>query len=158
MFKDSFNCSIAGLADGDYRLEGRSQLICCSVDGEGNTKKMWLRLNERTVCEFSYYLPVRGYDSSRLGSLMEGNVHQDAVRDLLQKKQALLMELKNYESNTRPSGADAGQTNMNAGMIPVSKCSTIPLPFLQHNKRFLFLYYRQKQVCRLQFPSTWEIN
>lgn len=35
VFKDNFNCSIAGLADGDYRLEGRSQLICCSVDGEG---------------------------------------------------------------------------------------------------------------------------
>lgn len=35
VFKDNFNSSIAGLADGDYRLEGRSQLICCSVDGEG---------------------------------------------------------------------------------------------------------------------------
>ncbi|XP_026277925.1 Bardet-Biedl syndrome 2 protein homolog [Frankliniella occidentalis] len=95
VFKDNFNCSIAGLADGDYRLEGRSQLICCSVDGE-----------------------VRGYDSSRLGTLIEGNVHQDAVRDLLQKKQALLMELRNYESNTRSSGNAVGQANMNAGMIP----------------------------------------
>lgn len=85
---------------------------------------------KQKVCEFPYYLPVRGYDSSRLGSLMEGNVHQDAVRDLLQKKQALLMELKNYESNTRPSGADAGQTNMNAGMIPVSKCFMIDFPTL----------------------------
>lgn len=35
VFKDNFNNSVAGLADGDYRLEGRSQLICCSVDGEG---------------------------------------------------------------------------------------------------------------------------
>ncbi|KAE8738435.1 hypothetical protein FOCC_FOCC016086 [Frankliniella occidentalis] len=103
VFKDNFNCSIAGLADGDYRLEGRSQLICCSVDGE-----------------------VRGYDSSRLGTLIEGNVHQDAVRDLLQKKQALLMELRNYESNTRSSGNAVGQANMNAGMIPphVELCLT----------------------------------
>ena len=35
VFKDNFGSCIAGLADGDYRLEGRSQLICCSVDGEG---------------------------------------------------------------------------------------------------------------------------
>lgn len=62
---------------------------------------------------------MRGYDSSRLGSLIEGNAHQDAVRDLLQKKQALLMELRNYESNTRSSMSTA-RTNMNAGMIPVS--------------------------------------
>ncbi len=50
---------------------------------------------------------------------MDSNVHQDAVRDLLQKKQALLMELKNYESNTRSSNIAGGQ-NMNAGIIPVS--------------------------------------
>ena len=66
------------------------------------------------------YLAVRGYDSSRLGPLMDTNVHQDAVRDLLQKKQALLLELRNYESNTRYAGMAVGQASMNAGVIPVS--------------------------------------
>ena len=35
IFKDNFSSAIAGLLDGDYRLDGKTELICCSVDGEG---------------------------------------------------------------------------------------------------------------------------
>jgi hypothetical protein len=35
MFKDNLNHSIAGIIEGDYRLSGKNDLICCSVEGEG---------------------------------------------------------------------------------------------------------------------------
>lgn len=35
IFKDNFASSIAGVVEGDYRMDGSTQLICCSVDGEG---------------------------------------------------------------------------------------------------------------------------
>lgn len=35
IFKDNFASSIAGVVEGDYRMDGSMQLICCSVDGEG---------------------------------------------------------------------------------------------------------------------------
>lgn len=37
IFKDNFASSIAGLVEGDYRMDGSTQLICCSIDGEGNS-------------------------------------------------------------------------------------------------------------------------
>jgi Bardet-Biedl syndrome 2 protein len=27
--------SVAGIVKGDYRLDGKEELICCSVEGEG---------------------------------------------------------------------------------------------------------------------------
>jgi Bardet-Biedl syndrome 2 protein len=38
IFKDNLNHSIAGIVEGDYRLLGKNDLICCSVEGEG---KFW---------------------------------------------------------------------------------------------------------------------
>ena len=35
VFKDNFSSAVAGVLDGDYRMDGRVELICCSVDGEG---------------------------------------------------------------------------------------------------------------------------
>lgn len=35
IFKDNFTSSVAGVVEGDYRLDGQQQLICTSVEGEG---------------------------------------------------------------------------------------------------------------------------
>jgi Bardet-Biedl syndrome 2 protein len=35
IYKDSFSSSIAALVKTDYRMEGKEEVICCSVDGEG---------------------------------------------------------------------------------------------------------------------------
>jgi Bardet-Biedl syndrome 2 protein len=35
IFKDNLNHSVAGIVEGDYRLSGKQDLICCSVEGEG---------------------------------------------------------------------------------------------------------------------------
>ena len=49
---------------------------------------------------------MRGYlpaSPEMKGNLMDVNVEQDAVRELAQRKQHLLLELKNYEENVRVS-------------------------------------------------------
>lgn len=39
IFKDNFTSSVAGVVEGDYRMDGQIQLICTSVEGEGKKKK-----------------------------------------------------------------------------------------------------------------------
>lgn len=51
-------------------------------------------------CLFS----VRGYlpgTAEMRGSLMDTSMEQDLIRELSQKKQNLLLELRNYEENAR---------------------------------------------------------
>ena len=38
IFKDNFSASVAGVVEGDYRMDGQIQLICTSVEGEGKEK------------------------------------------------------------------------------------------------------------------------
>ncbi|XP_036997421.2 Bardet-Biedl syndrome 2 protein [Artibeus jamaicensis] len=101
IFKDNFSAAIAGVVEGDYCGDGRVQLICCSVDGE-----------------IRGYLP--GSDEMR-GNLVDASVEQDLIRELSQKKQNLLLELRNYEENAKvevsgpPNEAD-GQR----GVIPAN--------------------------------------
>lgn len=83
IFRDNFNSSVAGIVQGAYTQPGNDQLICCSVEGE-----------------------VRGYNPltpQKGQTLMDINVEQEMIRELTQKKQALLMELKNYQDNLSQS-------------------------------------------------------
>ncbi|RMX50842.1 hypothetical protein pdam_00003138 [Pocillopora damicornis] len=101
VFKDNFSAAIAGILEGDYRMDGKVELICCSAEGE-----------------------VRGYlpaSAEMKGNLMDVNVEQDALRDLAQRKQNLLLELKNYEENAKVGkvgGQEVDQSQM--GVIPAS--------------------------------------
>jgi uncharacterized membrane protein len=78
-------------------------------------------------------LTVRGYNLSRQttvqSSIYGGSVSKetDVIRDLFTKKQALLLELRNYEGNNQfseISAEDVGQqlavANQHVGIIPVS--------------------------------------
>ncbi|XP_060779796.1 Bardet-Biedl syndrome 2 protein homolog [Neoarius graeffei] len=99
IFKDNFSSSVAGVVEGDYRMDGQVQLICTSVEGE-----------------------VRGYlpaSKEMKGNLMDASVEQDLVRELSQRKQNLLLELRNYEENNKAvPGAFEGDTQM--GIIPAN--------------------------------------
>ncbi|PFX14212.1 Bardet-Biedl syndrome 2 protein homolog [Stylophora pistillata] len=101
VFKDNFSAAIGGILEGDYRMDGKVELICCSVEGE-----------------------VRGYlpaSAEMKGNLMDVNVEQDALRDLAQRKQNLLLELKNYEENAKVGkvgGQEVDQSQM--GVIPAN--------------------------------------
>uniref|UniRef100_A0A146XU34 Bardet-Biedl syndrome 2 protein homolog n=1 Tax=Fundulus heteroclitus TaxID=8078 RepID=A0A146XU34_FUNHE len=96
IFKDNFSSSVAGVVEGDYRLDGQKQLICTSIEGE-----------------------VRGYlpaSKDLKGNLMDSNTEQDLIRELSQRRQNLLLELRNYEENAK----GVSQTNSRMGVIPAN--------------------------------------
>uniref|UniRef100_A0A2K5DIL9 Bardet-Biedl syndrome 2 protein homolog n=1 Tax=Aotus nancymaae TaxID=37293 RepID=A0A2K5DIL9_AOTNA len=101
IFKDNFSSAIAGVVEGDYRMDGHIQLICCSVDGE-----------------------IRGYlpgMAEMRGNLMDTSVEQDLIRELSQKKQNLLLELRNYEENTKAElGSPLNEADGHRGIIPAN--------------------------------------
>ncbi|XP_068811496.1 Bardet-Biedl syndrome 2 protein isoform X1 [Struthio camelus] len=101
IFKDNFASSIAGLVEGDYRMDGNTQLICCSVDGE-----------------------VRGYlpgGQEMKGNLMDASAEQDLIRELSQKKQNLLLELRNYEENAKAElNTQLKEADGQRGVIPAN--------------------------------------
>ncbi|NXN14934.1 BBS2 protein, partial [Indicator maculatus] len=101
IFKDNFSSSIAGVVEGDYRMDGSTQLICCSVDGE-----------------------VRGYlpgGEEMKGNLMDTSAEQDLIRELSQKKQNLLLELRNYEENAKAElSSQLKEAAGQRGVIPAS--------------------------------------
>uniref|UniRef100_A0A4X2LEF9 Bardet-Biedl syndrome 2 protein homolog n=1 Tax=Vombatus ursinus TaxID=29139 RepID=A0A4X2LEF9_VOMUR len=101
IFKDNFSSAIAGVVEGDYRMDGHVQLICCSVDGE-----------------------VRGYlpgGAEMKGNLMDTSVEQDLIRELSQKKQNLLLELRNYEENSKAeSSSPMNESDGQRGIIPAN--------------------------------------
>ncbi|XP_026143182.1 BBSome complex member BBS2 [Carassius auratus] len=99
IFKDNFSSSVAGVVEGDYRMDGQIQLICTSVEGE-----------------------VRGYlpaSKEMKGNLMDASVEQDLIRELSQRKQNLMLELRNYEENAKAlPGVSEGESKM--GVIPAN--------------------------------------
>ncbi|XP_031470763.1 Bardet-Biedl syndrome 2 protein isoform X2 [Phasianus colchicus] len=101
IFKDNFASSIAGVVEGDYRMDGSTQLICCSVDGE-----------------------VRGYlpgGEEMKGNLMDTCAEQDVIRELSQKKQNLLLELRNYEENAKAElSPQLKEADGQRGVIPAN--------------------------------------
>ncbi|KAK1785417.1 hypothetical protein P4O66_018251, partial [Electrophorus voltai] len=99
IFKDNFSSSVAGLVEGDYRMDGHIQLICTSVEGE-----------------------VRGYlpaSKDLKGNLMDVSVEQDLVRELSQRKHNLLLELRNYEEHGK-AGTGASEAEAQMGVIPAN--------------------------------------
>ncbi|KAL6039451.1 hypothetical protein STEG23_025156 [Scotinomys teguina] len=101
IFKDNFSSAIAGVVEGDYRMDGHVQLICCSVDGE-----------------------IRGYlpgTAEMKGNLLDTSVEQDLIRELSQKKQTLLLELRNYEESTKAEASSPlNEADGQKGIIPAN--------------------------------------
>ncbi|XP_060248191.1 Bardet-Biedl syndrome 2 protein [Meriones unguiculatus] len=100
IFKDNFSSAVAGVVEGDYRMDGHVQLICCSVDGE-----------------------IRGYlpgTAEMKGSLLDTSVEQDLIRELSQKKQNLLLELRNYEENKAEQSSPPTEADGQKGIIPAN--------------------------------------
>ncbi|KAJ8925470.1 hypothetical protein NQ315_009304 [Exocentrus adspersus] len=101
LFKDAMTTGVAGIVEGDYRSVGKTDVICVASEGE-----------------------VRGYTTTKtLSNSVDGSGNeQDLVRELLAQKQALMMELKHYEGNTRYNENVLNETESyeNSGVIPAS--------------------------------------
>ncbi|XP_023240900.1 Bardet-Biedl syndrome 2 protein homolog [Centruroides sculpturatus] len=107
VFKDNFSHCIAGIVKGDYLKNGQEELIFCSVDGE-----------------------VRGYGASTTEMrhhILDASFEQETIKELSQRKQTLLLELRNYEENSRIGSSGGTRTlnkpsheNDNYGVIPAN--------------------------------------
>jgi len=81
--KDTLGGAIADIVQADYRLDDRVQLIVTSQDGEVRG-----------------YLPVES-SGPVVAAVAAPDPDEELLRDLNQRKQELIFELKNYEDNTR---------------------------------------------------------
>uniref|UniRef100_A0A3B3HFA5 Bardet-Biedl syndrome 2 protein homolog n=1 Tax=Oryzias latipes TaxID=8090 RepID=A0A3B3HFA5_ORYLA len=69
--------------------------------------------SDRTDGEVRGYLPA---SKDQKGSLMDSSSEQELIRELSQRKQNLLLELRNYEENAK----GVSQTNSEVGVIPAN--------------------------------------
>lgn len=106
VFKDNMSSSIAGIVEGDYRADGNTELICCSVEGE-----------------VKGFLPAT---QELKGNLMDVNIDQEKVREMSQRKQNLLLELKNYEENAKAAATDrpSGLGDLDKGKMGIIPANT----------------------------------
>ncbi|XP_064462898.1 Bardet-Biedl syndrome 2 protein homolog isoform X1 [Ornithodoros turicata] len=101
VLKDSFGHCIAGIVQADYCQEGRDALVVCSVNGE-----------------------VRGYGPTTTElrqQALDAAFEQETIRELSQRKQDLLLEMKNYEANAR-----LGSAHQKAGKKTAEQYGYIP--------------------------------
>ena len=105
IFKDTFSSHIAGIVQADYRMDGKVELICCSVDGE-----------------VKGYLPESLHQAA--AKPVDVAMDNEKLKELNQRKQTLLLELKNFEVNekvaksTDPFAEMSGSGPM--GVIPAA--------------------------------------
>lgn len=96
IYKDKFAAPVARVLVADYRMDKRDQIIACATDGE-----------------------VRGYlqatDETK-GNLMDVNKAEQQWKQLSDRKQEIINELRMYEASLKQ--AKAGQTT--AGVVPAS--------------------------------------
>eukprot|EP00741_Cyanophora_paradoxa_P010844 tig00020544_g10484.t1 len=81
IFKDSFSSPISAIVEADYRMDGSTEVICCAEDGQ-----------------VKGYLPA---DSEVIASRVDSQLEEDTLRELQQRRQELLFELKNYEDGSK---------------------------------------------------------
>ena len=104
---------IAGLALGDYRMDGRLELIACATDGE-----------------MRGFLPSNAEVSSKVFDMA---ADQEQIREMTQRKQNMLLELKNYEENSKLAASggpglllQASKANATGGPVNQDGMGIIP--------------------------------
>ena len=104
-------------------MDGKMELITATTDGESESLLAGDGEDE-TDCNVVLFV-VRGYlpappESQK--NMMDLNVEQETLRDLSSRKQNLLLELNNYETNQKQSlGGKVGNTGLDGdemGVIP----------------------------------------
>ncbi|XP_057298017.1 Bardet-Biedl syndrome 2 protein-like [Hydractinia symbiolongicarpus] len=102
VFKDNLSTAVSAVLDADYRMDGKDQLVVCSMDGEVKGFVPTVSENKQPVVDLT--------------------VQQDALRELTQRKQNLLLEISNYEENSRVAvKLESGQSMpSNYGLIPAN--------------------------------------
>ncbi|KAL9649660.1 hypothetical protein ABK040_003337 [Willaertia magna] len=78
--KESLRDAIAGIAVTDYRMEGHNEIVCCSVSGE-----------------------LKGFvpGQENFSTQMEDSANDELIDKLIQRREEINNELKNYEENLK---------------------------------------------------------
>ncbi|KAL5479576.1 hypothetical protein EMCRGX_G023116 [Ephydatia muelleri] len=106
IFKDTFSSHIAGIVQADYRMDGKEELICCSVDGE-----------------VKGYLPEALQTAAKPADVAMDN---EKLKELNQRKQTLLLELKNFEVNEKVAkSADPFAEMSGSGPMGIIPAATV---------------------------------
>lgn len=108
IFKDQLSGPVSQILQADYRSDGRTEVIVCSADGEVRG-----------------YLPA-GEEMERMaGNPMADKIEDETMRELHQRKQELLFELKQYEeqsrkqkSGDRTAGLAPADTRIEVTLLP----------------------------------------
>lgn len=102
VFKENLGSAIAGVLDADYRMDGKQQLVVCSVEGEVRGFVPAVAENRQPVVDLT--------------------AEQEKFRELSQRKQNLLLELNNYMNNDRVAQeiASGESTSLVQGSIPAN--------------------------------------
>eukprot|EP00731_Ephydatia_muelleri_P025424 Em0017g507a len=105
IFKDTFSSHIAGIVQADYRMDGKEELIC-SVDGE-----------------VKGYLPEALQTAAKPADVAMDN---EKLKELNQRKQTLLLELKNFEVNEKVAkSADPFAEMSGSGPMGIIPAATV---------------------------------
>jgi len=97
IFKILLSSGVAGLVEADYRRTGKSDLVVVSTNGEGAKRTIILITKLSAITPLPGILirvafhAVRGYSA---GSAMQTPEPGEVIRELLARKQALQMELR----------------------------------------------------------------
>lgn len=102
---------------------------------------------------FKFTILVRGYTTTKTLTSSDGNgADQNTIRELLAHKQALLMELKHYDTNTKYNENIFYETESyeNSGVIPASTRLEIAIntndtdPKVRNQRMSIVFYYYQR--------------
>lgn len=124
LFKDAAAAPVAAILQADYRSDGKAELLVCGTDGE-----------------------VRGYstlsdtEASGAGAGVDAAVEEEALRELQQRKQEMLHELRQLEesarktaSGERTAGLVAADTNVSARLEPSKTDGSLDLVLAVSNQ------------------------
>jgi len=116
MFKDYFQAPIAALTHADYRLDGRSTLMCVTTEGD---VKGWLPSSASEQQQSGSGGTYTG------GPPPPESKESDAYRDLLQKKQEISLDLASFQEQIKQF--KSGDKSSAQGVIPTDTKLNISL-------------------------------
>ena len=100
LYRENYKCSVAGIMIADYNMDGKDELIVCTVAGDVYGYRMENQEESHQQINF--------------------NIEQDTIRDLMKRRQTLMQELRNYEENARIQNL-ADPLVMNKGKVLTEK-------------------------------------
>ena len=115
VYRDQLGSAIAGIVASDYRLDGRTHMVCVGVDGH---VRGYLPLDEeqRTVLASGLAAQLSGGMSSAPAEQSAEAVAmaERGMMELAQKRHELLTALRGYETNLK----EAKERGVSAGVVP----------------------------------------